>query len=132
MLGRHWRDLSADDQAKFIAQFEALSVANYTSRFRRYSGEHFDVAEEQTLAADEHSVGSVLTTASGATHEFVYLLHQDGGQWRIVNIVVDGVSDLALKRAEYGRLMDAGGFQALLVELSQQTEHLRARAAETP
>jgi len=131
VLGRHWRELSADDQAKFLAQFEALSVASYTSRFRRYSGEHFDAAEEQTVAGDEHSVRSVLTTASGATHEFVYLLHQDGGRWRIVNIVVDGVSDLALKRAEYGRLMDAGGFPALLAELSQQTERLRARAAET-
>jgi len=59
-------------------------------------------------------------------------LHRDGEQWRIVNIVVDGVSDLALKRAEYGRLMDAGGFQAVLDELAQQTERLRARAAEAP
>src|SRR5262245_56024285 len=34
VLGRHWRELSAEQQSGFIAQFEALSVANYTSRFR--------------------------------------------------------------------------------------------------
>lgn len=128
VLGRHWRDLSSEQQAAFISRFEALSVANYTARFRHYGGERFAPPDEQALAGDEHSVRSVLTTANGSTHEFVYLLHSEDGQWRIVNIVVDGVSDLALKRAEYGRLMDAGGFDALLTELDQQTEHLRAQA----
>ena len=132
VLGRHWRELSPEQQAEFIERFEQLSVANYTSRFQHYGGERFDIAEEQTQSEDEHSVRSMLTTAKGAQHEFVYVLHRDGEQWRIVNIVVDGVSDLALKRAEYGRLMDAGGFQAVLDELAQQTERLRARAAEAP
>ena len=129
ILGRHWRELSADEQASFIRQFEALSVASYDSRFRRFNGERFDVDPEETVSDDEHSVRSVLTTAAGAQHEFVYLLHRDGERWRIVNIVVDGVSDLALKRAEYGRLMDSGGFAALSAELAEQTERMRARAA---
>jgi phospholipid transport system substrate-binding protein len=132
VMGRHWRELSAEQQGEFIDRFEQLSVANYTSRFQHYGGEHFEVAEEQAQSEDEHSVRSVLTTANGAQHEFVYVLHRDGEQWRIVNIVVDGVSDLALKRAEYGRLTDAGGFPALLDELAQQTERLRARATEAP
>jgi phospholipid transport system substrate-binding protein len=131
VLGRHWRELSAEDQATFIEQFEALSVANYTARFRRYGGERFEVADEQAVSDDEHNVSSTLTTATGEAHEFIYTLHRAGDDWRIVNIVVDGVSDLALKRAEYGRLMDAGGFPALLAELAQQTERLRARAEET-
>jgi phospholipid transport system substrate-binding protein len=131
VLGRHWRELGAEDQAKFIEQFEALSVANYMARFRRYGGERFEVADEQSVSDDEHNVGSTLTTASGEAHEFVYTLHRTGDDWRIVNIVVDGVSDLALKRAEYGRLMDAGGFAALLAELTHQTERLHARAQET-
>ena len=131
VLGRHWRELSPDQQAEFITQFEALSVANYTARFRHYGGERFEVADEQTVSEEEHNVRSVLTTAKGETHEFVYTLRRDGETWRVVNIVVDGVSDLALKRAEYGRLMDAGGFPGLLAELTRQTERLRARADET-
>lgn len=131
VLGRHWRELSPEEQAKFIEQFEALSVANYTARFRNYGGERFEVAEEQVVSDDEHNVRSTLTTAKGEKHEFVYTLRREGDTWRIVNIVVDGVSDLALKRAEYGRLMDSGGFDGLLAELSRQTERLRARGDET-
>ena len=41
-------------------------------------------------------------------------------QWRIVNIIVNGVSDLALKRAEYNSLLEREGFQALIAKLEEQ------------
>jgi phospholipid transport system substrate-binding protein len=54
-----------------------------------------------------------------------YLLEREAdGTWRIINIVADGVSDLALKRAEYQRLFASGGIEGLLAELERQTEQL--------
>jgi phospholipid transport system substrate-binding protein len=53
-----------------------------------------------------------------------YLLQRAGTDWRIINIVADGVSDLALKRAEYQRLFGSGGIEGLIAELEQQTERL--------
>ena len=47
--------------------------------------------------------------------------------WRIINIVADGVSDLALKRAEYQRVFASGGIEGLVAELEQQTAALGAR-----
>jgi hypothetical protein len=38
--------------------------------------------------------------------------------------VADGVSDLALKRAEYQRVFAAGGLAGLIAELEQQTRRL--------
>jgi phospholipid transport system substrate-binding protein len=128
-LGRHWRALSAEEQAAFLERFEALSVATFAARFRRYAGERFDAPRDETQPGGETVVRSTLTGADGTPHEFEYLLRQDGQRWLIVNIIVDGVSDLALKRAEYDRLMDAGGFPALAAELDRQIERLRAEAA---
>jgi phospholipid transport system substrate-binding protein len=53
-----------------------------------------------------------------------YLLQQDETGFRIINIVADGVSDLALKRAEYQRLFASGGIDGLVAELEQQTQRL--------
>jgi phospholipid transport system substrate-binding protein len=53
-----------------------------------------------------------------------YLLQPDGDDWRIINIVADGVSDLALKRAEYQRVFSSAGISGLIAELEQQTERL--------
>lgn len=125
-LGRHWRDLDPGEQAAFVERFRTLSVASYASRFSSFSGESFRVEEETTLPLGQHQVRSILTTASGDEHEFTYLLRASDPGWRIVNIIVDGVSDLALKRAEYNKLMQDGSFPDLLAELDQQTQRLRA------
>jgi phospholipid transport system substrate-binding protein len=53
-----------------------------------------------------------------------YLLHETPDGWRIINIVADGVSDLALKRAEYQRVFAGGGIGGLIEELERQAQRL--------
>ena len=40
---------------------------------------------------------------------FTYILHQIHDQWKIIGVSVNGVSDLALKRAEYGAFFEKTG-----------------------
>ena len=42
----------------------------------------------------------------------------------IINMVADGVSDLAPKRAEYQRVFASGGIEGLIAELEKQTQWL--------
>ena len=51
---------------------------------------------------------------------FEYVVGQLNGSWRIINIVVDGISDLAIKKAQYTSVMDREGFDALLAKLAQK------------
>ena len=44
-------------------------------------------------------------------------------------MVAEGVSDLSLKRAEYGSIMKSDGLDALLEKLSDQIEGYARRAA---
>ncbi|MEO0972319.1 MAG: ABC transporter substrate-binding protein [Pseudomonadota bacterium] len=127
VLGRSWRTLDAADQARFTERFTTLSLDTYAKRFADFSGEAFTITGE-----DDGNFGQRKITAELATrekrHSFEYLLRQSGDQWRIVNIIVDGVSDLALKRAEYASLIDEGGFEALLEELDRQRAALEPEA----
>jgi phospholipid transport system substrate-binding protein len=47
-----------------------------------------------------------------------YLLKKTGDDWSIINIITNGVSDLALKRSEYVAVIQKSGFDVLLAELS--------------
>jgi ABC-type transporter MlaC component len=65
------------------------------------------------------------SSATGSlTGSFEYLLQRDGEDWEIINIVADGVSDLALKRAEYQRLFASGGIDGLIAALERQADRL--------
>jgi phospholipid transport system substrate-binding protein len=53
-----------------------------------------------------------------------YTLEDRGAGWRIVNIFADGVSDLALRRAEYQRILADGTLDDLLAHIESQTTAL--------
>ncbi len=124
VLGRHWRALEDADRTAFTERFTALSLATYANRFAEFSGESFEITGEGESAFGQRSVQATLVTRGGE-HTFEYLLRgsaEDG--WHIVNIIVDGVSDLALKRAEYATLFADSGFDGLMQELDRQRRDL--------
>jgi phospholipid transport system substrate-binding protein len=125
-LRRQWPSLTEPDRLRFIAAFRRLSVMTYAARFRNVASDAFRPLE----AGEPDANGRVLVTtgiarASQPDVSFEYLMQKDETGWRIINVVADGVSDLALKRAEYQRLFASGGLEGLLAELEAQTERLR-------
>ena len=119
-LGSFWAGLTDEQRAHYLAAFRDLSIATYASRFNAYAGEQFRVVAEDKLAGGDARVRSVLTTGDGNEVTFEYRLRRRDGRWRIINIVVDGVSDLALKRSEYTGVMRREGIAGLLARMEDK------------
>lgn len=125
ITGRHWRKLSAQQKTELLETFIELSVCTYAFQFDGYAGESFETVSEKVLSAGRASVRVLLHKANGKTTRFDYQLNQTDEQWHIVNITVDGVSDLALKRAEYNKVLSGAGFEALLDSLRKKIANYR-------
>ena len=126
-LRRQWSSLGEGDRQRFAAAFRRLSVMNYAVRFGNVGGETFR-AVTAAVAADSSGrvqVSTAVARAGQADVTLVYLLQQDAEGWRIINVIADGVSDLALKRAEYQRVFASGALEGLLAELEEQTKRLQ-------
>ena len=127
-LRRQWPQLAEADRARFIAAFQRLSVMTYAARFVNVSPSAFrPIAIGASPEAGRAQITTGIARAGQPDVSFEYLLQQGSGGWRIVNIVADGVSDLALKRAEYQRILANGTLDTLIKELEAQTERLRQR-----
>jgi len=122
--GRYWRDMDEAERLAFSEAFLHLSTATYASRFKAYSGESFELLSESEQGPDSVLVKSLLSLSDGKTLRFDYALRKSDQEWLIVNILVDGVSDLALKRAEYRKILKQGGFSALINHLMEQVSEL--------
>lgn len=116
----YWSQLDNVQQDLIVETFRQLSIATYAGRFVQYEGEQFQIIEQRTLPRDQVLVRSQLTKSDGGTVNFDYVLHQVAGDWRIVNILFDGVSDLAIKRGEYRAILQRDGFQALIEMLKEK------------
>ena len=124
-LRRQWATLGVPERQRFIAAFRRLSIMTYAARFGTVARDAFRPIE--TGEPDANGRVQVTTAIKREGQPDVtleYLLQRDGESWRIINIVADGVSDLALKRAEYQRVFAAGGIDGLIAELEQQTQRL--------
>ena len=119
VTGKHWKAIDDDQRAEFIAVFAELSAATYASNFNGFSGETFE-----TVSVEEKRGNIVVKTAiikaDGDRVTLTYVLRDNDGLWRIVNVIADGVSDLSLKRADYTAVIKSEGFNSLVTKLSDK------------
>lgn len=118
-IRREWAGLDEDTRARFVEAFTRLSVMTYASRFAGLEPDRFKLDASEPLAGGRARVTATLETDQRAI-PFEYVLHEAGGGWKIVNILADNVSDLAMKRAEYRRLLDGGTISDVIEELERQ------------
>jgi len=128
VAGRYWKQFSADEQQAFTGTFKRLVIANYADRFDSYSGESFRRVSIEPLKRDRQLVRTVLVKGDGDEVNLDYIITHGDGSWRIVNVIADGVSDLALKRADYAAILGTEGLAVLLEKIGAQIEdHARSK-----
>ena len=118
-LGTHWKKLDEAQKLEFMDKYRELSSSTYASQFKEYDGENFEFESGQELKPGRVVLRYNLT-APKEKHTFEYHVSQFNGDWRVVNIVVDGISDLALRKAQYTSVIDREGFEALIAKLVEK------------
>jgi phospholipid transport system substrate-binding protein len=118
VVGRHWGNFSEEEKDQFMDLFTRLSIATYADRFDGYSGESFRVLSTNEFRGGRIVVESVLVQARGEKIQMTYMLHEKDESWRIIDVVVEGISDLALKRADYTAFLNKNTTQAFFDELN--------------
>lgn len=121
---RYWRDWTVSEREAFVSAFEDLSVMTYASRFSAVGADSFEIVGSH-VDGDRIEVNALIKRNGGEDVTMDYLLRRDGDNWRIVNILAEGVSDLALKIDEYTSVLETGTVGDLIGYLEAQTESLR-------
>lgn len=122
IVGRYWSELTDQDHRTFLDTFIRLSTATYASRFDSYGGESFrTLSVEPQSGKDIILVKTELLQNDGSVVNLDYVVRSsDNGQWRILNVIADGVSDLSLKHADYTAVIKNEGYPALIARLNDK------------
>jgi phospholipid transport system substrate-binding protein len=125
-VGPAWKSFTAEQQAAAREAFARFIVAEYASQIKDYSGESF-VVEPQTTPESRGGgeiVKTKLVQPGGRVVNINYLVRSE----RVVDIYLNGtISDLAMRRDEFGSVIAAGGADALIKRLRDRTEALLAK-----
>lgn len=129
VLGAYRRRTSDDQMATFLDLLEDNIVQNYAWRFRNYNGQKLDVLGVREGGRGNTLVETELSQAGDAPPIRVdWRIHEKNGEWRVIDIVVEGISMMVTQRDEYvGYMRSNGGVDALLKALRKQNESLADR-----
>jgi len=122
VLGQNWGSLERAEKSEFLRTLEHLAIANMASNFNNHNGEQFRTLESRDLRRGQKLIHTVMERTNKSDIEFNYVLAKHRESWGIVNVIVDGVSDLALKRADYQSIIKKEGFDELVRKLKKQID----------
>lgn len=131
VLGKHWRRASPDQRETYLKLFEESIVFTYTNQFDEYSGQTFEVTGN--TEADRFTLvkSKIVDPAAPESSVLVdWRLIEDGGNFKIVDVVIEGISMGITQRNEYSAVIDSNGgkIDSLLAKMEEILENLRKRA----
>ena len=122
VLGKHWRKIDQRQREEFVDVFEDAMVQQTLTIFGRYTGESFDIA---AVGADRTNPRLIAITVNVRRPDGSLLarvnwrLRQSGGDFKVVDIVAEGVSMALTLRQEYRAVIERseGRVDGLIAEL---------------
>lgn len=127
--GRAWADATPEQQARMVELFGRFTIANYAARFDGYEGERFEITGEQAQGPNT-LVQTRIIKASGEPVRLNYLMRQQGGRWRALDVFFNStISEIAVRRSEFVSIIGRSGFDGLLASLAERVQRLEAGSA---
>ncbi|MDP6343638.1 MAG: ABC transporter substrate-binding protein [Alphaproteobacteria bacterium] len=127
VLGRHWRRADTAQRQEFSQLFEDYLVAIYGRRLGRYSGQTMQITGQTVRDGKDALVRSRIGQPGAAGFLVDWRLMRRQGDWRVVDIVIEGVSMALAQRSEFAAVIRTSGGQVagLLGVLRQKTQTLQ-------
>ena len=119
--GRVWREMSPEQQQRFVDAFSGYVAATYSRRFNEYAGNP-DIYVGRAIDAGQkgYLVESPIRQGQSAPIAIEWLVSDRGGKVEINDIIIEGVSMATTQREEIGAKYQRRGqdVEALITDLA--------------
>lgn len=127
LVGRYWRSASEAERNAYYEAFRDSIVTTYTRRFGDYSGQEMEVTgsrEDGRFILVSSKIVSPDGTGQPVNVDW-RVLEQDGGTFKVVDVVIEGVSMSVTQRQEYTSVIqNKGGKLSALTEALNRTSRV--------
>jgi phospholipid transport system substrate-binding protein len=124
-VGQYWTGLVEQDRSDLRDVFRRFTIASYVASFDVFGGERFELLPELRAVGTDQVVGTLLVPVTGEPIRLDYVMRQQDGVWRVVDVLADGtISRVAVQRSDFRALLAHGGARALIDSLQKKLADL--------
>ena len=114
ILGREWKKMKPEQQKEFVKLFRELLQGVYADRLLAYSDQKIIFDKETMLKKGRAEVQSYLQTSDGKKIPLFYRLTDKSGQWRVYDVIIEGVSMVKNYRTQFREILAKDSPEKLL------------------
>lgn len=129
VLGKHWREMQQEQQAEYLEVFSEYVLQTYSRRLGGYAGQTFAVVGARPAGQQDAVVQTRIDQPSGPPILADWRVRPNAGGYRIVDVMVEGVSMAVTQRSEFGAVVQRDGVAGLIEALRARTQMLPARSS---
>ncbi len=117
VVGRHWRRATDAQKQAFMLVFEEHIVKIYTSQLGVYNEEIVAIRNVASRTERDTIVGTEVMRSSDAPLQLDWLVREEAGAYRVIDIAAEGVSLMTTKRSEFSSVIQRDGLDGLIEKL---------------
>lgn len=117
VLARNWRKLDKEQRADFVREFKRNLSRTYGTRLDRYDQENIEIFATQVEPRDDVSVKTRIVGGQFDGAVISYRLRERSERWRIIDVVIEGVSLVSNYRSQFAEILNTGTIDDLMVKL---------------
>ena len=131
-LGAHWRRASREQQRDYLEVFSDYFLQVYSMRLGGYSGETITVVSERPTGTKDVVVRTRIGGPLGRSIEAEWRVRTTENRYRIIDVMVEGVSMVITQRSEFSAVIQRNGVEGLIAVLRAHTSKSRVPTRELP
>lgn len=117
VLARNWRKLSKEQKGEFVREFKRSLARTYGTRLDRYDQEQVEIYGSQIEPRDDVSIKTRMVGGQYDGAELSYRLRKRQDRWRIIDVVIEGISLVSNYRSQFSEILNRGSIDDLLQKL---------------
>ena len=126
VAGRYWKKMSEDQQGEYQKLFSEWTLRSYSSRLGGYKDQTLEIINAVDSGKKDINVRTKINQPStGRPINCDWIVRRNKGEYKIVDIRVEGISMLITQKKEFGALLKRQGVEGLI-------EMLRMRNSKFP
>jgi phospholipid transport system substrate-binding protein len=121
-LATNWKKASKDEQQQFVGLFAQLIQNSYIGKVEAYTSETVEYPAEKIKG--KRAVVDTLIITSSTEIPVNYKVYLKNDEWRVYDVIIEGVSLISSYRSTYQEIVKKDGFPGLFVKMEEKLKEL--------
>jgi phospholipid transport system substrate-binding protein len=118
-LATHWKKRTPEEKIEFVSLFHNLLEKTYMKRIEAYENEEIIYTDEE-IENGYSSVKIKIVSKKHADALIIFRLHRKNAQWRVYDVVIEGVSLVKNYRTQFSQVIRSKSYDELVRKLREK------------